>query len=315
MPAVGRHQDLGAEARSGKAGRERRYRLPRRQAPGRRVVVEEHDGGALLLDRVQPPAIRMEREVPRSVSGWQRHGRRVVRRQEPFSSSNVQTKILSRPRSACSTRRPGGSVLMMCACVRSWPLIAKLPGGACVALVGPIVPAVDLDVRRLPQPPVRQHRNHRDGPAEVVGHQQVSPAGMHADVCRPGAAGTHRVEQLQASVGTVDGEGADAALIVVPDAIGLVGGVETRARRVEGEATRARAHLDDARRRHGPGGAIDPKKMDAAAVSGREIHLGRQRAAQRRAEGADIRDQGRRGAPPARLILECRRGGTAGHRR
>ena len=40
-----------------------------------------------------------------------------------------------------STNRPDGSAWIMWAWVRSWPLMAKLPFGALIALVGPIFPS------------------------------------------------------------------------------------------------------------------------------------------------------------------------------
>ena len=114
-----------------------------------------------------------------------------------FCSSNFQTKILSRPRSTCSTKRPEGSAWIMWAWVRSWPLKAKLPGGAWVALVGPILPASTLTSDGVAQPAVGQDRQHRHRAAEVVGHQQVTSGRMDADVGRAGAAGADGVEQLQ----------------------------------------------------------------------------------------------------------------------
>ena len=114
---------------------------------------------------------------------------------------------------------------------------------------------------------------------------------MDADIGGAGAAGAHGVEQLQLSVGPIDGEGADGALLVVADPIGFVGGVEACARGIERQAARARAHLDDADRRHRSGGAIHLEEMDAAAVARRQVHLGRQRVAKRRAEGPDVGDE------------------------
>ena len=134
----------------------------------------------------------------------------------------------------------------MWAWVRSCPLKAKLPGGAWVARVGPIVPASTLTSDGVAQPAVGQDRQHRHRAAEVVGHQQVTSAGMHADISRAGAAGAHGVEQLQSSVGPIDGKGADGALLVVAHPIGLIGGIEAGSRGIQGQAARARAHLDDA---------------------------------------------------------------------
>ncbi len=181
----------------------------------------------------------------------------------------------------------------MWACVRSWPLTAKLPGGACVAFVGPIVPAATLTSEASPRWPSASDWEHSHGTAEVVGDEQVVSARVHADIGRPGAARTHGVQQLQLSVGPIDGERGDAALLVVADPIGLVRGIEAGAVAAEGEATRARADLDCAEGRHRSSGAIDPKEMNATAIPRRQIDLRRERVAKRGAEGPDIADQRR----------------------
>jgi hypothetical protein len=134
----------------------------------------------------------------------------------------------------------------MCAWVRSCPLKAKLPGGAFVARAGADRTGVGLDVRRFSEPAVFQDRQHRHRAAEVVRHEQVPAGGVDVHVRGPGAAGAHRVEELQRAVPPVDGERADAALLVGAHPIGLVGRVEPGPRGVEREAARARAHLDDA---------------------------------------------------------------------
>src|SRR5215213_6924760 len=53
-PSVGGNQDLGAEVAAGKSGGKGGDRLPRAQPSGCGIVVEEHDGGAFLLDRIEP---------------------------------------------------------------------------------------------------------------------------------------------------------------------------------------------------------------------------------------------------------------------
>ena len=62
-------------------------------------------------------------------------------------------------------------------------------------------------------------------------------------------------------------------------------------RGVQGEATRAGAHLVDADRRHRAGRAVDLEDVNAAAVAGRQIDLGRQNVVERRTEGADVGDE------------------------
>ena len=73
--------------------------------------------------------------------------------------------------------------------------------------------------------------------------------------------------------------------------IRLVGGIQARSGGIQGEATRACAHLVDASGRHRPGGAVYLKEVNAATVTGRQIHLGWQHIAQRRTECSDIGDE------------------------
>ena len=108
---------------------------------------------------------------------------------------------------------------------------------------------VDLDVRGVAQSAVCQYRKHRHRTAEIVSHQQVAPARVDADIGGAGAAGARGVQQLQSSVDPIDGKGTDRALLVVADPIGFIGGIEAGACDIEGEAARARAHLDNADRR------------------------------------------------------------------
>src|ERR1043166_209628 len=71
----------------------------------------------------------------------------------PLCLLNLQTKIRSRAKSTCRTNCPEGSAAIMWAWVRSWPLKAKLPGGAIVGFRGPTVPAPDLISAGSPRRP------------------------------------------------------------------------------------------------------------------------------------------------------------------
>ena len=175
----------------------------------------------------------------------------------------------------------------MCAWVRSCPLKAKLPGGALVALVGPILPASFLMSVASPKPAVGQNRQHRDGAAEIVGHQQEPPGRMDAHIGRTGAAGRTVLSSVNCP-SAIDGEGADRAFLVLAHAVRLIGGIQAGSGGIQSQAARARAHLVDAGGRHRPGGAIHLKEVNAAAIAGRQIHLRRQHVAERRTEGADI---------------------------
>ena len=175
-PPVGGDQDLGAEVAAGKPGRQGGDRLPRRSsAPSRRRSRTARRSSL-------PPGWN------RASGRWGGNGNAAARLRaaarptadrsgsaRPSRSSNFQTKILSRPRSTCSTKRPEGSAWIMWAWVRSCPLKAKLPGGALVALVGPILPASSLTSDGVAQAAVGQDRQHRHRAAEVVGHQQNRP--------------------------------------------------------------------------------------------------------------------------------------------
>ena len=110
--------------------------------------------------------------------------------------------------------------------------------------------------------------------------------------------------------GSIDGEGADGSLLGLTDAIGLVGGIDMRARRVHDQATRAVPQRVNPGGRQRPGLAVHFKQMNAAAVAGGEIHLGRQGVAKGGAEGSDIGHEraGGLGRPRLRAPLGHRRG-------
>jgi hypothetical protein len=114
----------------------------------------------------------------------------------------------------------------MWAWVRSWPLKAKLPGGAFAARLGPIVPESSLTSAGLAEATVVKNRQHGDGTAEVVGDQQKAARRVNAHIGRPAAAGVHRVQQLSASRTWIDREGADRPLVRVPNSVGLVRRIE-----------------------------------------------------------------------------------------
>ena len=99
------------------------------------------------------------------------------------------------------------------------------------------------------------------------------------------------LSSVRLPVRPIDGEGADRAFLVVAHPVGLVGGIQAGPGGIQGQAARAGPHLVDAGGRHRPGGAIHPEEVDAAAVAGRQVHLGRQHVAERGAEGADVGDE------------------------
>src|SRR3954469_12479631 len=62
-------ENLRAEITSGKAGRQRGDRLPRREPARSRIEIKTHDGRAFFLDRIQPTPVWMKCKVPRTIAG------------------------------------------------------------------------------------------------------------------------------------------------------------------------------------------------------------------------------------------------------
>ena len=169
-------------------------------------------------------------------------------------------------------------------------------------LGGANLAGIVLDIGGVAQTTVGQNRQHRDGAAKIVGHQQEPSGRMDAHIGGTGAAGTNGVEQLQFPVRPIDGEGTDRAFLVFAHPIRLIGGIQAGSGGIQSQAARARAHLVDAGGRHRPGGAIHLKEVNAATIAGRQIHLRWQHIAERRTEGSDIGDEWPGGF--ARLRLE-----------
>ena len=92
----------------------------------------------------------------------------------------------------------------------------------------PHLACIHFDICRLSEAAVRQDRQHGDGAAKVIGHQQETSAGMHAHIGGAVTAGADGVEQLQLPVSLIDAEGADGSLIVRAHAVRLVGGIQAR---------------------------------------------------------------------------------------
>ena len=157
--------------------------------------------------------------------------------------------------------------------------------------MGPILPASFLISVASPRRPSGKNRQHRDGAAKIVGHQHEPSGRMDAHISGTGTAGANGVEQRQFPVGSIDGEGADRAFLVVAHPIGFIGGIQAGSGGIQSQAARARAHLVDAGGRHRPGGAIHLEEVNAATIAGRQIHLRRQHIAERRTEGSDIGDE------------------------
>ena len=130
----------------------------------------------------------------------------------PVVASNAHTKMRSSPRSGTITNRPAGSVRIMCACGMSWPLMAKLPGGAFVARFGPTTPVVFLTSVAGPEPAVRRGSAAR--PPSRLRSWRPAGAGRRdahsrrSGRCRPSAT---LFINCSCPVRAIDGEGADGA--------------------------------------------------------------------------------------------------------
>ncbi len=195
-PPIGGNQDLGAEVAAGEPGRQGGDRLPRGQPPRSRDRSRTGRWSSL------PPG------SSRTSGHWGENGNAEARlraatrlRAVHSGSERPSDRRISRrrsdpvrgPRAARSgpRDRPGSCG----AWVRSCPLKARLPGGALVALAGPILPASFLMSEGSPRRPSGQDRQHRHGAAEIVGHQQEMPGRMDAHISGTGAAGADGVEQ------------------------------------------------------------------------------------------------------------------------
>src|SRR5713226_8556687 len=97
--------------------------------------------------------------------------------------------------------------------------------------------------------------------------------------------------ELLNTVRSIDGEGTDRAFLVFAHPIRFIGGIHPGSGGIQSQAARARAHRVDASGRHCPGGAIHLKEVNAAPITGRQIHLGWQHIAERRTEGSDIGEE------------------------
>lgn len=287
-PAVGGHQDLGAEIAAGESRRQAGDGLPRGQPALVRIVVEEDHGGAFLLDRVEPAPVWMEGEMPRPVSRRQRDrggivGDQLSGRVVEFPDKDlIQPQIDRQNEASCGIGLDHVRVglIMPAEGEAAWGRVGGL-GGADRSRVFP-------DVGGGAEAAVGQNRKHRHGAAEVVGDQNELSGRMHAEMGRPLAAGRDGVEQSRLPVRRMEGEGADRPPFLLADPLGFVGRIEARLRGVERQGARARAHFMHPGRRQGPGGAVDPKEVNAAAVSRRQINLGRPDVLERRSVGADV---------------------------
>lgn len=92
----------------------------------------------------------------------------------------------------------------MCECVRSWPLQAKLPGGALPARSGPRAPSWRFTSLAAPSSPFAPIRKHCRSSAVVIRHEHPLARLVQTQVARAGAFRRHRVHQLEPPFGALD---------------------------------------------------------------------------------------------------------------
>ena len=145
-----------------------------------------------------------------------------------------------------------------------------------------------LDVRGGPKAAVRQNRQHRHRAAKVVGHQHKLSRWMDAQIGRASSARTHGVKETQLPVSSVNRKGADSAFVGFAHPVRLIGRIQARAGSIQSQAVRAGSRFIHTGWRQGSGGAVHLVEVNATAIPRRQIHLGRQHIAERRAESAYV---------------------------
>ena len=110
--------------------------------------------------------------------------------------SNRQMKIVLAQAQVGMEHEPSGRVCLNHVCMG--PIVAALsrscPVARSVARVGPIAPACTFRSERVAEPAVSLYREHCHGTAEIVGHEEMTSARMHADKGGARTARSHGVE-------------------------------------------------------------------------------------------------------------------------
>src|SRR4029453_14858679 len=173
----------------------------------------------------------MEMEMAWSIAGGERDRRRVVRGQcaalivKPPDEDRVQAEVgmEHEPSGRIGLNHVGmGAIVAAPREAARWGV--GRPGRANRA-------GITLPAGAPPEPAVSLYREHGHGTAEIVGHQEMTSARVHADKGGTRAARSDGVEDLQRAVGATDREGAGGALLVLADrahAVGLIRRVKPR---------------------------------------------------------------------------------------
>src|SRR5262249_33845204 len=162
-----------------------------------------------------------EVEMPGAIAGGQRNGGRFIRGQRTLllvefpGEDPVRAQVHVQYEAA---RRVGLDHVRVGAVVAAEGETALRgagrPGRANLALVG-------LDVGGSAEFAVCQDRPHRDGAAEVVGHQDEPPRRVDAYEGGAGTARADGVERLQSPDGALDGERTNRAFLLVAHPVRL----------------------------------------------------------------------------------------------
>lgn len=261
------NQDLRAEVAACIPRRERRQGLPVRQRAGVAVVVEEGNGRSFFLYGIEPAAIRVEVEVPGTIPRGK--GDLVLAGGCQFARAGIKGPDEDgiQPQVDVEHEPAGGVRLDHVGMGAVVPTEGETPRRGVLRAGWPDGAVIDLHIRGGAKLAIVFDGQHRDRPAEVVGDEQKSAAGVNAHVGRPGAARGDRIQGGQRAILGVDGIGTDSPFLAVADAVGLVRGVEAGPRSVHRQATGAGAEFEHPGGRQGPGRAIDPEDVDAAAIS------------------------------------------------
>ena len=145
--------------------------------------------------------------------------------------------------------------------------MAKLPGGALAARVGPTSPRPVLTSVAGPSSPLAAKRQHGHSAAGVVGHEDVLARRVNAEMRGAGAFGADRIEQREVSVGAVDRVGAHGPGVGALVGRGLVGRVEAGSRRIQRQPGRVGTIGEDLALDQGPAGRVHFEEVDALPVA------------------------------------------------
>src|SRR6185503_1064334 len=161
--SIGGDQYLRAEIAAGESGWQAGNRLPRCEPSLRGVVVEQDNIRAFFLNGIEPAPIRVEVEMPRSVSWRQGDRSRIIGSECTLRLVEFPDKDLVKAQIDVKNEASRRICLDH---VSVSPIVAAEGEAARWSVGGPggsQSSGVLLDVRGSPQPAVRQDRQYRNG--------------------------------------------------------------------------------------------------------------------------------------------------------